>query len=260
MTVESEDPPWDIPVCGETPPPADSDLVHRLHGVSAATACTRMNSLGIRQTWIDGPTALTKGSKVVGRAVTLQFMPQREDIADGLTQEYIERTTALWAVLDEVMPGDVLVVEARGSHTTGCFGDMLVRYFKGRGGAGMVVDGRIRDVPRVSELDVPIWCTGATPHYASQTELFPWAHHVPVAVGGVLVLPGDYVVADDDGAVIVPRGYAERLLEAAAEHEEWEAFSRMLIDQGAPLRDYYPLTETTRHEYKQWRANGKNPQ
>ena len=77
-------------------------------------------------------------------------MPQREDIADGQTQEYIERSTALWAVLDEVQPGDVLVVQAYGSHTTGCFGDMLVRYFKLRGGAGIVVDGRIRDVPRVS--------------------------------------------------------------------------------------------------------------
>ncbi|OXM59987.1 ribonuclease activity regulator RraA [Amycolatopsis vastitatis] len=247
---------WDIPVRGDTPPVADAELVRRLHGVSAATACARMNSQGVRRTWIDGPVALNRGQKVVGRAVTLQFMPQREDIADGVTQEYIERSTALWAVLDEIQPGDVLVVEARGSHTTGCFGDMLVRYFKNRGGAALLVDGRIRDVPRVRQLDVPVWCTGATPHYASQTEMFPWAYNVPVAVGGVLTLPGDYVVADDDGAVVVPRGRAERLLADAAAHEEWEVFSRMRIDQGAPLRDYYPLTEATRREYELWRANG----
>ena len=247
---------WDIPVRGDAPAPADQELVDRLYGVSAATACARLNSQGITRTWIDGPTPLATGQKVVGRVITLQFMPQREDIADGVTQEYIERTTALWAVLDEVEPGDVLVVEARGSHTTGCFGDMLVRYFRQRGGAGIVVDGRIRDVPRVSELEVPIWSTGATPHYASQTELFPWAYNVPVAVGGVLALPGDFVVADDDGAVIVPRQRAESLLEAAAEHEAWEVFSRTRIDEGAPLRDYYPLNETTRREYEQWRVDG----
>ncbi len=247
---------WDIPVRGPEPAATDHELVSRLHGVSAATACARLNSQGISRTWVDGPTALRPGQKVVGRAITLQFMPQREDIADGVTQEYIERTTALWAVLDEVQPGDVLVIEARGSHTTGCLGDMLVRYFKQRGGAGIVVDGRIRDVPRVSELEVPIWSTGATAHYASQTELFPWAYNVPVAVGGVLALPGDFVVADDDGAVIVPRQRAESLLAAAAEHEAWEVFSRRRIDEGAPLRDYYPLNETTRQEYERWRANG----
>lgn len=247
---------WDIPVRGEMPAPADPALVERLYGISAATACARLNSQGIKRTWIEGPTPLAQGQKVVGRVITLQFMPQREDIADGVTQEYIERTTALWAVLDEVQEGDVLVVEAKGSATTGCFGDMLVRYFKQRGGAGIVVDGRIRDVPRVSQIDVPIWSTGATPHYASQTELFPWAYNVPVAVGGVLALPGDFVVADDDGAVIVPRQRAESLLEAAAEHEAWEVFSRTRIDEGAPLRDYYPLNETTRQEYEQWRGNG----
>lgn len=254
-------PVWDIPVRGEMPSPADPDLVHRLADIGSATACARLHAQGIRRTFIDGPTPMAPGQRIVGRALTLQFMPQREDIADGVSQEYIERSTALWAVLDEVQPGDVLVVQANGSHTTGCFGDMLVRYFRLRGGAGIVVDGRIRDVPRVTKLGVPIWSTGATPHYASQSELFPWAYNVPVAVGGVLALPGDLVVADDDGAVIVPRQRAERVIEAAAEHDAWEVFSRKRIDEGAPLRDYYPLNETTRHEYERWRQerdSGRN--
>ncbi len=171
-TQQAPAPVWDLPVRGDDPPTPDPDLVSRLSEIGSATACARLHNQGIRRTFVDGPTSMFPGKKVVGRALTLQFMPQREDIADGQTQEYIERSTALWAVLDEVQPGDVLVVQAYGSHTTGCFGDMLVRYFKLRGGAGIVVDGRIRDVPRVSELDVPIWSTGATPHYASQSELF----------------------------------------------------------------------------------------
>ncbi len=95
-------------------------------------------------------------------------------------------------MLETVQEGDVLVVQAYGSSFTGCFGDMLVRYFKRRGGAGIVVDGRIRDAARVRELGVPIWCTGTTPHYASQTDLFPWAYDVPVAAGGVLTSPATW--------------------------------------------------------------------
>jgi regulator of RNase E activity RraA len=102
---------------------------------------------------------------------------------------------------------------------------------------------------------VPVWCTGATPHYASQSELFPWAYDVPVAVGGVLCLPGDLVVADDDGAVVVPRRSVDKVVERSSDHEDWETFSRMRLDQGAALSDYYPLTSNSRAEYESWRDN-----
>lgn len=263
MTMDTEPTPtpvWELPVHGDTPAEVDQGLLDRLGEIGTATACARLHHQGIRRTFIDGPQPIRPGQKIVGRALTLQFMPQREDIADGRSQEEIERRTALWEVLDQVQPGDVLVVQAYGSHTTGCFGDMLVRYFQRRGGAGIVADGRLRDLPRLRELDVAIWSTGATPHYASQAELFPWAYNVPVAVGGALVLPGDLVLADDDGAVVVPRQRAERVIEAAAEHDAWERFSRQRIDEGGRLADYYPLTDTTRLEYDQWRAAGHGDQ
>jgi regulator of RNase E activity RraA len=248
-------PVWDLPVRGIDPGPADQELVRNLSAVSSATACAKLHQAGIRRTFVEGPKPLTGGQKVAGRAVTLQFMPQREDVASGVAQEYVERSTALWAVLEEIQPGDVLVVQAYGSAFTGCFGDMLVRYFKRKGGAGIVVDGRVRDSPRVRQLGVPIWCTGTTPHYASQAELFPWAYHVPVAVGGVLALPGDLVVADDDGAVVVPRRKAPDVIEAARDHEEWERFSRSRLEEGARLSEYYPLTPDTRAEFETWRDN-----
>ncbi|MET7994553.1 ribonuclease activity regulator RraA [Amycolatopsis sp. NPDC005232] len=246
-------PVWELPVRGADPGPADPALVRGLEAVSSATACAKLHQQGIRRTFVEGPRPLTTGHKVAGRAVTLQFMPQREDVASGVAQEYVERSTALWAVLEEIQPGDVLVVQAYGSAFTGCFGDMLVRYFKRKGGAGIVVDGRIRDSPRVEQLGVPIWCTGTTPHYASQAELFPWAYHVPVACGGVLVLPGDLVVADDDGAVVVPKLKAPHVMEAARDHEEWERFSRSRLEEGARLSDYYPLTPDSRAEFEAWR-------
>ncbi|MET8638853.1 ribonuclease activity regulator RraA [Streptomyces sp. NPDC004074] len=251
--ADTADAVWPLPVRGETPGHPDSAELSALSQVSAATACAKLHELGIRRTYIQGPAPLTPGQKVTGRVRTLQFMPQREDIASGLGQEYVERSTALWAVLEAVEPGDVLVVQAYGSAFTGCFGDMLVRYFKRKGGAGIVVDGCIRDAPRVRQLGVPIWCTGSTPHYASQSELFPWAYDVPVAAGGVLCLPGDLVVADDDGAVVVPRAKSALVVASASDHEQWEEFSRLRIDGGARLSDYYPLTPDSREEYEQWR-------
>jgi regulator of RNase E activity RraA len=251
--METEKPIWPLPVRGGAFERAGADLLRRMDAISAATACAKLHGMGVTRTAVQGPTALETGSRVVGSAVTLQFMPQREDVASGLGQEYVERTTALWAVLETIQPGDVLVVQAYGSSFTGCFGDMLVRYFKRRGGAGIVVDGRIRDAARVRELGVPIWCTGTTPHYASQTDLFPWAYDVPVAVGGVLALPGDVVVGDDDGAVIVPGTRAPELVQDAEDHEDWESFSRMRLEEGARLSDYYPLTQDSRAEYEAWR-------
>ncbi|HLH58450.1 MAG TPA: hypothetical protein VKV33_04785 [Streptosporangiaceae bacterium] len=229
-------------------------LIDRFATVSAATACAKLSRLGISRTFIYGPRPDRPGARVVGTARTLQFMPQREDIASGADEEYVERRTALWAVLDSTEPGDVLVVQANAAAHTGCVGEMLVRYFGGRGGAGIVVDGRTRDSGRTRELDVPMWTTGATPHYASQGSLFPWAYDVPVAVGQALVMPGDLIVADDDGAVVVPQRLAEQVLALSEQHEEWEAFSRERLAQGGALSRYYPLDESARAEYEQWRT------
>lgn len=242
----------ELPVRGEAYRRPAVETIAGLKSVGSATACATLNKMGITRTFINGPRSIRPGDVMQGTARTLQFMPQREDIGSGRTQEDAEKRTALWAVLEAVEPGDVLVIQAYGSEYSGCLGEMLVRYFQQRGGAGIVVDGRIRDFSRVSQLGVPIWCTGTTPHYASQSELFPWAYDVPVAVGGVLCLPGDVVLADDDGAVVVPRQLGAQLAADATAHEGWESFSRFKIDAGERLSDYYPLNDLTRSEYEAW--------
>ncbi|ALX65778.1 dimethylmenaquinone methyltransferase [Microbacterium sp. XT11] len=247
-------PDFALPVRGAAYERPSSEVVGAFDAISAATACAKLHELGIRRSYIDGPEPLSPGQRVVGSALTLQFMPQREDMASGAGQEYAERHTALWHVLEAVQPGDVLVIQAYGSRFSGCIGDILARYFARKGGAGIVVDGRIRDAGRIRELGIPVWSTGTTPHYASQSELVPWAYDVPVAVGGALCMPGDLVVADDDGPVVVPQAMAPRVVESARDHEEWEVFSRLRLDGGARLSDYYPLTPDSREEYEAWRS------
>jgi regulator of RNase E activity RraA len=245
----------DLPIGGppfERPDPA---IIERLYGVGSATASAIMHKIGVRQTFIEGPLPRQPGAKVVGPVVTLQFMPQREDVASGMAQEHVEKVSALWAVFETVQPGDILAVQAFGDPYTGCMGEMLITYFKGRGGIGIVVDGCIRDWPRVQEIGVPVWTRGFTPNYASQASLFPWAYNVPIACSRVLVLPGDIVIADDDGAVLVPARMAPLVLQHTAEHEEWEVFSRIKLSEGGSLKKYYPLSDEGWAEYEAWRAS-----
>jgi regulator of RNase E activity RraA len=254
-TLPTPDIARELPIEGppfERPEPA---LIERLQAVSSATASATLHKMGVRQTFIQGALPRTPGQKIVGPAVTLQFMPQREDIMSGLGQEHTEKVSALWAVFEAVQRGDILVVQAWGDMHTGCMGEMLITYFMGRGGAGIVVDGCIRDWPHVQEIGVPLWTSGFTPNYASQGTLFPWAYNVPIACSRVLVMPGDIIIADDDGAVMVPINLAPAVLATTTAHEEWEVFSRIKLAEGGALKKYYPLNEEGQREYEEWRRN-----
>lgn len=252
---------WSLPVRGPAIPTVDPGLIEAFADVSAATASAILHQSGITKTFIQGPRSMKPGSKIVGRAVTLQFMPMREDVYSdaGVTQEYVERATALWAVLDFIEPGDVLVAQAYGSQRSGVVGEMLAHHLVNRGGVGLVADGGVRDAGRIAKIDLPIWAVGATPHYASQGDVIPWGYHVPVAVGGCLVLPGDIIVADDDGAVVVPIGRAEEVLEKSRHHEAWEDFARAKLHAGGALRRYYPLDDVGLEEYHAWERDGRPP-
>lgn len=242
----------ELPISGTSFERAPAQLLERFQIVSSATASALLYMLGIRYTFITGPRAMKTGQHAVGSAVTMQFMPQREDIASGKIQEQGENKSALWGVLDHILENDFLVVQAYGDKHSGCLGEMLVTSFKGQGGVGILVDGYIRDWPRVQKIDIPLWTLGTTPNFASQGPLWPWAYSVPVAVGGVLVLPGDIVIADDDGAVVVPRNVAEIILEVAERYEGSEEFSRLRLSEGGSLRTYYPLSEAGLKEYEEW--------
>jgi regulator of RNase E activity RraA len=242
-----------LPISGPPFERPTQETIRKLSAVGSATASAMMHKMGVRQTFIEGPLPRQAGAKVVGPIVTLQFMPQREDVASGLAQEHVEKVSALWSVFETVQPGDILAVQAFGDPYTGCMGEMLITYFKGRGGIGIVVDGCIRDWPHVQEIGTPIWTRGFTPNYASQASLFPWAYNVPIACSRVLVLPGDIMIADDDGAVVVPAQMASLLIEHGGEHEDWEVFSRIKLAEGGSLKKYYPLNDEGWAEYEAWK-------
>lgn len=222
-----------------------------LQEIGTATASSTLSKMGIRSAFISGPTARTPGRAVAGPALTLQFMPKREDIYGE--DEYAEPEKQLHRhALYHTQPGDIVVVDARGDLTSGVFGDMMLTYFKGKGGLGVVIDGCIRDYPNVKRLDLGLWVNGYTPNFHTQTNIMPFAVNVPIACGGTFVMPGDIIVADDDGAVVVPVNMAEELIREASIHHEWEGFSRQRLLEGGDLRRYYPLHDDARSEYEAW--------
>lgn len=244
------------PTSGKSISRPDPELVNTLKRVGTArlsSVIARLGDRAIRNAHMVGPVAQKPGTAMAGPAITLQFMPKREDIVGhgeyGRPEAQVHRKA-----LDAVTPGDILVVDARGDLRSGVFGEMMICYFKGRGGAGLVVDGCLRDGPDVADLDVGLWTRGFTPNFHTQTDVMPHAVNIPIACGGVYVVPGDIVVADADGAICIPAALAEEVAEKGAVWQEWTAFSREKLLSGGDLKRYYPLSDDARPEYESWKA------
>ncbi len=214
-----------------------ADVVRGLATFDTPAISDQMNRLYTMAS--DIKNLVDPGMPIAGPALTVKVYP-----GDNLM---------VHKALDLAEPGDVVVVDARGELSSGVFGEMMMTYFKGKGGAGVVIDGCVRDVAEIKKLGLGLWLRGATPNFHTQTVQFPAAINVPIACGGVLVLPGDIIVADDDGAVVVPIAAAPQLVKKAGEHAEWEEFSRLRLAEGGDLRKYYPLSEEARAEYEAWR-------
>jgi regulator of RNase E activity RraA len=231
--------------------------VEALRDIGTATISGTLQKMGIRNSHIVGPVARTEGRAVAGPALTLQFMPKREDVFGA--DEYEQPELQLHRhVLYHTQPGDMVVVDARGDLRSGIFGEMMLTYFRGKGGVGVVIDGCIRDFGHAKHIDLGLWITGVTPNFHAQTDIMPFGVNVPIACGGAFVMPGDIIVADDDGAVVVPVKLAPELIREASKHHEWEEFSKLMLEKGGDLRRYYPLSEAAQPEFQDWlRAQGR---
>ena len=228
---------------------------------TAAVSSALREACGILRAYITGPVAFTPGLKAVGTAITLGFLPKREDIVAAAErgEEEQEAGSALWSAVIAVQEGDVLVVDCRGNMQTGCLGDMLMTSIHAKGGKGLVVDGCVRDTPHARKLGLPLFLRGATPHNAGHFEMYPWNYNVAIGCGGVLVMPGDIIVGDDDGVVVVPPKAAPQVIEYCRQRETREVFERMKLKETGDIEKYYPFNEEGQKEYEKWlEETGRN--
>jgi regulator of RNase E activity RraA len=231
----------------------DAALCDALREIGSATVAGALYNLGVTRPHMSGLPSWRPGKAVAGPALTLQCMPKRQDVTAGI--EYSELGMLHHYVLYPTKPGDVVVCDARGEMEGGIFGEMLCTYFLGLGGVGMVIDGCMRDWPHVKDIDLGMWARGVSPNHGLQNRIMFWAINVPIACADVLVMPGDIIVADDDGAVVVPVKLAPEVIKQGEEKNAWEVFTRMKLHQGEDVRKYYPLNDEATVEYEAWRAD-----
>lgn len=224
------------------------DLRQRLAGVSTATITTVLLKKGIRRTYMRGPKPLATavGKRIVGEAFTLRFVPAREDLA---TPESWSAPISSRAAIEAMPEGCVAVVDAMGVTDAGIFGDILSLRMKKRGVAGAVTDGVMRDLVGVLGTGLPIWCQGAAaPASVGGLTFVNWQE--PIGCGGVAVFPGDIIVADDDGAVVIPAALASEVAVAGEEQERMEAWIVGEVEKGASLPGLYPMNAETKARYE----------
>jgi len=229
-----------------------SDTIKRLREVSTATLCTQLFKRGFRNVYLQGVSRLTNpsGGNLVGAAFTVRNIPAREDV-DQLSAfdnpEHPQRKA-----IENVPPGHVLVIDTRGEKRVASGGQILTTRLKVRGAAGLVSDGPVRDSGEIAKMDFPVFCAGGS------APLNLIHHHaidlnVPIGCGGVAVYPGDVIVGDEEGVVVIPAHLADEVAADAAEQEKLEIFLLERVQNGAALPGTYPPNAATRAAYEEWR-------
>lgn len=226
---------------------SDASIFKALSGVTTATLTTILLKKGLRNVWIRGAFPLQAGTqRVVGRAFTVRFVPAREDLA---TPESWASPKSSRGAIEQMPEGCIAVVDAMGVKDAGVWGDILCARMAKRGVAAMVTDGVVRDLAGVLSTGLPVWASGAAaPPSVAGLTFVDWEQ--PVACGGVAVFPGDVIVADLDGAVVIPAALVNDIVDLAVEQERFEGWIMQEVNSGTVLPGLYPPNEENKARYE----------
>jgi len=239
-------------------PKVPDDLMERARGLSSEEVWAVLQGKEFNNQYADGFIVLHPGKPMVGRAFTVQFMPERADVdnvAQAKAKEHGLPRLMNQTAIDMLQPGDVLVVDLFGKKVNGTIvGDNLFYYvMKATHGGGLVVDGSIRDLNGLSEIDMPGYFKGVDPTPIGNVMLT--GINVPVRIGGVTVMPGDLVVGDREGVYFIPPQFVQEVLDRADEthvHDEW---TKKKFDEGKyKSSEIYgsPSDPKLQQEYKEY--------
>ncbi|MBB3978461.1 regulator of RNase E activity RraA [Rhizobium azooxidifex] len=229
----------------------------KYEAVSTATLCTALFKRGLRNQFIqDVRPVAPKAKNMVGQAFTLRYIPAREDLNQITVFQNPEHPQR--AAVEQCPPGSVLVMDSRKDARAASAGSILVSRLMVRGVAGVVTDGGFRDSPEIGELDIPAYHsrpsapTNLTLHQALDI-------NAPIGCGDVAVWPGDVVVGDREGVIIVPAGIADEIADEAVEMTAFEDFVTEEVLKGRSIIGLYPPTqEQTKVDFAAWRqAKGR---
>jgi regulator of RNase E activity RraA len=219
---------------------------------STATLATQLFKRGLRNTFMLGVSRLNhdRAAVMVGEAYTLRYIPAREDLNGPA--EYADRSHPQRRAIEDCPPGAVLVADCRRDVAAASGGDILMTRLAERGVGGMVTDGGMRDVVNIAKLAMPVYI-GAPSAPASFHRHAAVDANVPIACGGVPVYPGDVMVGDQDGVVVIPRHLADEVAHDALEQEQLEAWVLDEVRAGQGIFGLYPPSDETRARYEVFR-------
>jgi 2-keto-4-pentenoate hydratase/2-oxohepta-3-ene-1,7-dioic acid hydratase in catechol pathway/regulator of RNase E activity RraA len=235
------------------PDAVQPDILAGLREVSTATLASLLRKRGLNGLTLDGLRSTRPGVRMAGYARTVRYLPLREDLLAMYTGMNAQKRA-----IEEIRPGEVLVIEARGDTTAGTIGDILGLRAQVRGAAGIVTDGAIRDSAALARLEIPAYHAAVHPAVLGRRHV-PWESGVAVACAGVTIRPGDILVGDADGVVVLPPAIAAEVLADAREQERQEEFIATRVAAGEPIDGLYPLGDARRADYQAWLARGDAP-
>jgi 2-keto-4-pentenoate hydratase/2-oxohepta-3-ene-1,7-dioic acid hydratase in catechol pathway/regulator of RNase E activity RraA len=237
------------------PGPSDSpaDLLLAVSAVSTATLSSQLRKRGFNSVTLDRLHTTKPSKKMAGFARTLRYVPFRED----LFAQYGGTVgngglNAQKRAVEQIRSGEILVIEARGDLTAGTVGDILALRAQVRGARGIVTDGAIRDSETLrTGLDIPVYYGGAHPAVLGRRHV-PWEVNTAIACAGVTVTPGDIIVGDGDGVIVIPAHLAMEVAQDAAEQELQEEFAAAMVGRGESVDGLYPLGKRWQVAYEAW--------
>jgi 5-oxopent-3-ene-1,2,5-tricarboxylate decarboxylase / 2-hydroxyhepta-2,4-diene-1,7-dioate isomerase len=222
----------------------------QLRHVSTPTVTSQLQRRGIRSTFLSGLRPIKEGQRMLGYAHTLRYVPLREDLQAQLGGGQNAQRRAV----EGLGADEVLVIEARGEPDAGTIGDIYVSRAIALGATGIVTDGALRDTPAIKALDIPVYHRAS--HAATYGRLhMPLDHQIPIACAGVTVLPGDIVIGDGEGAVVVPAALAEKVAADAYQQELEEEWALGRVAAGESTIGVFPIAPDRRPEFEAWLAD-----
>jgi 2-keto-4-pentenoate hydratase/2-oxohepta-3-ene-1,7-dioic acid hydratase in catechol pathway/regulator of RNase E activity RraA len=239
------------------PGPSDSpaELLSAVSKVSTATLASQLRKRGFNHVTLDRLLTTRPSQRMAGFARTLRYVPFREDLfAQYGTTVGGSGLNAQKRAVEQVRPGEILVIEARGDATAGTVGDILALRAQVRGARGIVTDGAIRDAETLrNSLAIPVYYAATHPAVLGRRHV-PWEVNVAIACAGVTVMPGDIIVGDGDGVIVVPAHLAMEVARDAAEQERQEEFATQMVAKGESVDGLYPLGKRWQAGYQAWLA------
>jgi regulator of RNase E activity RraA len=230
-----------------------SEAFEALKHITTGTITSMLLKKGIRRCWMEGAMPFAHpGKRIVGPAFTLRFVPVREDLA---TPASWSNPISTRAAIEAMPEGCVVVADAMGITTAGIFGDILCMRMVKRGVTGLISDGVMRDKAGVVGTGLPVWCAGvAAPASVNQLTFVGWQE--AIGCGGCAIFPDDVIVADEDGAVVIPKDLVDFVAGEGAEHERFEAWLVKEVERGEKLPGLYPPNEETKKRYEADKKKG----